>query len=77
MDVQVNRSDSPDTGATAPAWKMLVFGILTLWMPYVFVWFVLKPTYPRWYRTILIAWAVFFVGCALIYIVLGMLGLAY
>jgi hypothetical protein len=56
---------------------MAVFGVLVFWAPYVFVWFVLRPGYPRWYRVAAIAWTVFWVGCAVIYIAAGMLGYTY
>ena len=65
--------ESAETRSAAP-WKMIVFGILTFWAPYVFIWFVLKPSYPRWYRILLISWAVFWTACALLYIGAAMFG---
>lgn len=30
----------------ASALKLAVMGFLTLWLPYIFVWFIQKPEYP-------------------------------
>ena len=58
--------------SSAPSWKLVLFGVLTFWAPYVFVWFVLKPTYPRWYRLILIGWTVLWVSAVLLFIATAM-----
>lgn len=51
--------------------KMLVFGVLIFWMPYVFVWFVLGRNYPLAYRALAIAWTVLWVGFILWFIIYG------
>jgi hypothetical protein len=48
--------------SSAPLWKLVLFGVLPFWAPYIFVWFVLNPTYPKWYRLIVIGWTVAWVS---------------
>ncbi len=38
---------------------LLVMGLLTFWVPYVFVWFVLNSTYPRWFKIAASCWLTF------------------
>ncbi len=69
--------DSDEHIGRASTLRMIIFGVLVFWAPYVFIWFVLRPTYPKWYRVAAAIWAVFWVACIVIYIAAGMLGHAY
>jgi len=42
---------------------------LVLWLPFVFVWFVQKPQYPRAYRQLLTAWAVLWSLSAVLFLI--------
>lgn len=46
-------------------------GLLVAWCPYVFVWFVLKPAYPKAFRIAAVLWAIFFAACVVLYLALG------
>jgi hypothetical protein len=51
--------------------KLVVMGFLVIWCPYVFVWFVRKPIYPRAFRIAAVTWAVFWCACLVFYIAVG------
>jgi len=53
----------------ASALKLAIMGFLTLWCPYIFVWFIQKPEYPSTFRRAITAWAVFWCGCAALFFV--------
>lgn len=49
--------------------KLAVMGFLTLWWPFVFVWFIQKPEYPVGFRRVLTAWAILWCTCAVIFLI--------
>jgi hypothetical protein len=55
----------------APGLRLLVMGLLILWCPYVFVWFVNKPSYPKAFRVAAVGWAVFQCACLILFLVVG------
>lgn len=57
--------------STASTSKLILMGLLVLWCPYVFVWFVARPPYPKAFRAVAIGWAVFWSACAILYLAIG------
>lgn len=51
--------------------RLWVMGLLVMWCPYVFVWFVNKPIYPKAFRVAMISWATFWFACAVLYLAVG------
>ena len=51
--------------------KLAGMGFLAFWIPYVFVWFIQKPEYPRLFRRSLTAWAIFWCSCAVLFFVVN------
>lgn len=49
--------------------KLAVMGFLTLWCPFVFVWFIQKPEYPVAFRRVLTAWAILWCSWAVIFLI--------
>jgi hypothetical protein len=61
---------------TKATWLTLVgMGFLTLFFPYVFVWFIQRPEYPKAFRWILSVWAVIWCGSAILFFAVNILGL--
>ena len=54
--------------STLRLWTM---GLLVLWFPYVFVWFVNKPMYPKAFRIAVTGWAIVWCACAVLYLAVG------
>jgi Na+/melibiose symporter-like transporter len=58
------------------SWLTLIgMGFLTLFLPYVFVWFIQNPEYPKGFRWILTSWAVIWFGSAILFFAVNILGL--
>jgi hypothetical protein len=49
--------------------RLAVMGFLTVWCPYVFVWFIQKPEYPTVFRRCLTAWAILWCCCAAVFLI--------
>ena len=49
--------------------KLVVMGFLTLWWPFVFVWFIQKPEYPVAFRRGFTAWAILWCSCAALFLI--------
>ena len=49
--------------------KLVVMAFLVFWMPFVFVWVIQKPDYPRAFRQSLTAWTIFWCSCALLFLI--------
>jgi len=62
-------SDTPVREASKS--KLATMGVLTILMPYVFVWFIQRPEYPRAFRRPLTCWAIFWCGCAVLYLIVN------
>jgi hypothetical protein len=58
-------------GKRASGLRLSIMGLLVLWCPYVFVWFVNKPIYPKVFRVAAIAWAIFWCACLVLYLAVG------
>jgi len=55
--------------------RLIAMGLLTVWFPYVFVWFIQKPAYPRGFPFWLTIWATFWIGSAVLFFATNIAGL--
>ena len=51
--------------------KLRMMAVLVVLAPYIFVWFIQKPEYPKTYRQRLTAWAIFWCFCAAVVLVVN------
>jgi hypothetical protein len=69
-DPLVARAKSNESITTSPSrLKLSVMAILVVLAPYVFVWLIQKPEYPKAYRQRLTAWAIFWCFCTAVVLV--------
>jgi hypothetical protein len=52
--------------------KLAAMGFLTLWCPYVFVWFIQGPEYPTAFRRWFTGWAIFWCICAILFFIVNL-----
>jgi hypothetical protein len=55
--------------------RLITMGLLTIWFPYIFVWLIQKPTYPRAFRYWLTVGATIWTSSAILFFVINIAGL--
>jgi hypothetical protein len=63
-----------DASKKASTRRLIAMGLLTVWFPYIFVWFIQSPAYPKSFRLGLTAWAVIWVSAAILFFAINITG---
>ena len=68
-------SMTKDVTPKVPTRRLITMGLLTFWFPYIFVWLIQKPTYPRAFRYWLTGWATIWASSAILFFAIHIAGL--
>lgn len=68
-------STSKEAAAPISTRRLLTMGLLTVWFPYIFVWLIQKPAYPKAFRFWLTLWSAIWISSAILFFAVNIAGL--